>query len=59
MSTPDCRATGGGWSCTLPGILRFLVVIATILGMILAAVIALAIKSYLKTKNDAKIEDER
>ena len=56
-STPDCSATGVGWSCTLPGILRFLSVIAIILGVILAAVVALAVKSYLKNKAEKQSED--
>jgi len=56
-SVPDCRATGGGWSCYLPGILRFLSVIAIILGVILAAVVALAVKSYLKNKAEKQSED--
>jgi hypothetical protein len=49
---PDCSATGGDWSCYLPGIFRFLLVIAIILGVVLAAVIFLAVKSYLKNKNE-------
>ena len=52
---PDCSATGGDWSCSLPGIFRFLLVIAIILGVILAAVIFLAVKSYLKNKDDEKV----
>ncbi len=52
---PDCSATGGGWPCYLPGIHRFLVVIAIILGLILTAVIVLAVKSYLKLKENDKV----
>jgi hypothetical protein len=54
-ATPDCSATGGGWSCYLPGILQFLVVIAIILGLILTAVIAVAVRSYFKIKQDGKV----
>jgi len=53
--TPDCSATGGDWSCYLPGIFRFLLGIAIILGVILAGVIFLAVKSYLKNKDDEKV----
>jgi hypothetical protein len=56
FSVPDCTAAGGGWGCYLPGILRFLSVIAIILAVILVGVIALAVKSYLKTKDDEKID---
>ena len=52
---PDCSATGGDWSCYLPGIFRFLLVIAILLGLILAAVIFLAVKSYRKNKDDQKV----
>jgi hypothetical protein len=52
---PDCRATGGDWSCYLPGIFRFLLVIAIILGVVLTAVIFLAVKSYRKNKDDEKV----
>ena len=55
--TPDCSASGAGWSCYLPGILRFLSVVAIFLGVILAAVIALAVKSYLKNKSEKQSED--
>jgi len=51
-AVPDCKATGADWSCYLPGIFRFLRVIAIILGVILAAVIFLAVKSYLKNKDE-------
>jgi hypothetical protein len=51
-AVPDCSATGGDWTCYLPGIFRFLLVIAIILGVVLAAVIFLAVKSYLKNKNE-------
>jgi hypothetical protein len=54
-AVPDCRATGGDWSCYLPGIFRFLVVIAIVLGVVLAGVIFLAVKTYLKNKNEEKI----
>ena len=50
--TPDCSATGGDWTCYLPGIFRFLRVIAIVLGVVLAGVIFLAVKSYLKNKNE-------
>jgi hypothetical protein len=56
LSVPDCSATGGGWACYLPGILRFLSVIAIVLGVILVGVVVLAIKSYLKTKDNEKID---
>ena len=52
---PDCSATGGGWECYLSGIFRFLRVIAIILGVVLAVVIFLAVKSYLKNKDDEKV----
>jgi len=52
---PDCSATGGDWSCYLPGIFHFLLFIAVILGVILGAVIFLAIKSYLRNKDDEKV----
>ncbi len=55
-STPDCSASGGGWSCYLPGILHVLSVIAIILGLILVMVIALAIKSYRKSKDQEKLD---
>ena len=51
-AAPDCSATGGDWSCYLPGIFRFLLVIAIILGVILAGVIFLAVKSYRKNKDE-------
>ncbi len=51
-AVPDCSATGGDWTCYLPGIFRFLRVIAIILGVVLAGVILLAVKSYLKNKNE-------
>ena len=54
-AVPDCSATGGDWSCYLPGIFRFLLVIAIILGVILAGVIFLAVKSYRKNKDDEKV----
>jgi uncharacterized membrane protein YphA (DoxX/SURF4 family) len=57
FSVPDCSATGSDWSCYLPGILRFLSVIAIVLGVILAAVVALAVKSYLKNKAEKQSED--
>ena len=56
FSVPDCTAAGGGWGCYLPGILRFLSVIATILAVILVGVIALAVKSYLKRKMTRKLK---
>jgi hypothetical protein len=52
FAVPDCSATGGGWACYLPGIFRFLLVIAIILGVVLAAVIFLAVKSYRKNKDE-------
>ena len=52
---PDCSATGGGWECYLPGIFRFLLVLAIILGVVLTAVIFLAVKSYRKNKDDEKV----
>ena len=52
---PDCGATGAGWGCYLPGILRFLVVIAILLGLILLAVIGIAVRSYFKIKDDGKV----
>jgi hypothetical protein len=54
-AVPGCSATGAGWGCYLPGIFRFLLVIAIILGLILAAVIFLAVKSYLKIKGNEKV----
>jgi uncharacterized membrane protein len=54
--TPDCSATGGGWSCYLPGIFQFLWVIAIILGLILLAVIAVAVRSYFRIKHDEKVD---
>ncbi len=54
-ATPDCRAIGGGWGCYLPGIMRFLVVIAIVLGLILLAVIGVAVKSYFKIRHDDKV----
>ena len=54
-AVPDCRATGGDWSCYLPGIFHFLLVIAVLLGVVLAAVIFLAVKSYRKNKDDQKV----
>ena len=51
----DCTTTGGDWSCYLPGIFRFLLVIAIILGLILAGVIFLAVKSYRKSKDNQKV----
>ena len=51
-AVPDCSATGGDWTCYLPGIFRFLRVIAIVLGVVLAGVIFLAVKSYLKNKNE-------
>ncbi len=50
----DCSATGGDWSCYLPGVFRFLLVTAIILGLVLAGVIFLAVKSYFKIKENEK-----
>jgi uncharacterized membrane protein YkgB len=55
ISTPDCSVTGSGWSCYLPGILQFLVVVAVLLGLILIAVVAVAVRSYFKIKHDEKV----
>jgi len=55
VAAPDCGATGSGWGCYLPGILHFLVVIAIILGLILLAVIAVAVRSYFRIKHDEKV----
>lgn len=54
---PDCAVTvtGGGWGCYLPGIFQFLLVIAVILGLILLAVIGIAVRSYFKIKHDEKV----
>lgn len=52
---PECKADGGGWGCYLPGIHQFLVVIAIILGLILLGVIVVAVRSYLKIKQDGKV----
>jgi hypothetical protein len=54
-ASPDCGVTGGGWACYLPGIHRFLVVIAIVLGLLLVAVIGVAVKSYFKIKHDEKV----
>lgn len=51
-TVPNCSGAGGDWTCTLPGIFRFLLVMAIILGLILAGVIFLAVKSYLKSKDE-------
>jgi uncharacterized membrane protein len=53
---PDCSATGGGWACYLPGIFQFLWVIAIILGLILLAVIAVAVRSYFRIKHEEKVD---
>jgi hypothetical protein len=53
-STPVCVATENGWQCYLPGILQFLEVIAMVLGAVLVLVVALAVKSYVKNKDDQK-----
>ena len=53
-TTPDCSAAGGGWNCYLPGIYRFLVVLAIILGLVLVAVIVVAVRSYFKIKETEK-----
>jgi hypothetical protein len=58
FSVPDCTATGGGWGCYLPGILRFLSVIAIILAVILVGVVTLVIKSYLRMRNNQKLEED-
>ena len=53
---PDCRATGGGWGCYLPGIFHFLLVIAILLGVILLAVVGVAVRSYFRIKHDEKVD---
>jgi hypothetical protein len=55
-SPPDCRSIGAGWACYLPGIFQFLWVIAIILGLILLAVIAVAVRSYFRIKHDEKVD---
>jgi len=56
MESPDCAASGGGWACYLPGIHRFLLVIAIVLGLLLLGVVGVALKSYLKIKHDEKVD---
>ncbi|MGA8939001.1 MAG: hypothetical protein WB439_07540 [Acidobacteriaceae bacterium] len=55
MLAPDCGVSGGGYSCYLPGILRFLYALAIVLGVVLLVVVALAIKIYRKNKVDKKV----
>lgn len=55
LLTPDCGASGGGISCYLPGILRVLYILAVLLGVVLLVVIALAVKSFRKPKDDEKV----
>lgn len=52
---PDCSVLGGEYSCYLPGILRFLYVLAIVLGVVLLVVVVLAVKSYRKNKEDEKV----
>jgi hypothetical protein len=54
-SVPDCSASGGGLRCDLQGVLDFLYMAAGVLGVLLLAVVALAIKSYRKNKDDEKV----
>jgi hypothetical protein len=54
-SVPDCSAFGGGLRCDLLGILNFLYAAAGVLAVVLLAVVALAVKSYRKNKDDEKV----
>lgn len=56
MLAPDCAASGGGALCYLPGILRFLYVLAGVLGVVLLVVLVLAVRSIRKTNDDEKVE---
>ncbi len=54
-SAPDCSASGGSLNCYLGSILRFLFAAAGLLLVLLIGVVALAVKSYRKNKDDEKV----
>ena len=54
-SVPDCSASGGGLGCYLTGVLKFLYAAAGVLVVLLIGVVAMAVKSYRKNKDDEKV----
>jgi hypothetical protein len=54
-SIPDCSASGGSLRCYLGGVLKFLYAAAGVLLVLLIGVVALAVKSYRKNKDDEKV----
>jgi hypothetical protein len=55
MFTRDCSASGNAIKCYLSGVLSFLFVVAVALAVPLIAVIALAVRSYRKSKMNEKV----
>jgi hypothetical protein len=54
-SVPDCSASGDGLRCYLAGALKFLSAAAGVLLVLLIGVVAMAVKSYRKNKDDEKV----
>ena len=52
---PGCSASGNDIKCYLAGVLSFLSVVAVVLAVLLIGIIALAVKSYRKSKIDEKV----
>jgi hypothetical protein len=55
FAASDCSASGDSLKCHLLGFLNFLYAAAGVLAFMLIVVVALAVKSYRKNKNDEKI----
>lgn len=54
-SVTDCGASGDGLRCYLGGVLKFLYAAAVVLGVLLVGVVALAIKTYRKNKDNKEL----
>ncbi len=54
-SVPDCSASGDSMRCYLAGVLKFLYAAAGVLLVLLIGVVAVAVKSYRKNKDDEKV----
>ena len=55
LASSNCSASGDSLMCGMLGLLHFLYAAAGILALLLIVVVALAIKSYRKNKDDGKI----
>ncbi len=54
-SVTDCSASGDGLRCYLGGVLKFLYVAAGVLVVLLVGVVAMAIKTYRKNKDNKEL----